>query len=142
MEPVKILFSRRAWRAVRLLLVVLLPLHAGLAQAAMVRAPHAPDFMAQSIAGAHSMAEAHPMPAADSMADAMPCHDASPPVSDPSPHHEGGCCDTGACHCAVAAALPMLLPTITPQPGSRAAPFPFLAVPAAALPPDLRPPIA
>lgn len=126
METVKSCFSRARWKTLRLVLAVMLPLHAGLAQAAMVMAPHATVAVE-----------------AQSMADEMPCHheaSSAPTPDQPSPH-QSGCCDAGACHCAAACAMAVIINRITPEPGISASPFPSLAVPAAAHPPDLRPPI-
>lgn len=116
---------------VRLLLAVLLPLHAGLAQAMMV-AP-APAAVQEPAAMAEPVAQA----------EEMPCHHeaASPTKTDQSPHSDDGCCEPGSCHCAVACALPGVVARIAPQPPTRAAPFSPLSVPIGARPPDLRPPI-
>jgi hypothetical protein len=120
------MFAKARWNWLRLVLVVLLPLHVGFAQAAMVM-------------------PVHETPAAEvvSTSDGMPCHHAEPsPAPDHSSGHEAGCCDAGSCHCASACGLPVTIARIASHAGFILPPFSFLSVPSTARPPDLRPPIS
>jgi hypothetical protein len=133
---VKAFFGKVRWNWLQLLVATLLPLHAGFAQAAMVMPTRSAD-VAVEVAPQSVASEPVLMP------DGMPCHhDAnSSPTPDHPAQHKGGCCDAGSCHCAAACGLPMAIARIAPQPGFVEPPFAFLSVPAAAHPPDLRPPI-
>jgi hypothetical protein len=124
------------WKRLRLLLAMLLPLHAGFAQAAMVMPGHAASIAME--AQQHLAVDETAL-----MPDGMPCHQQANPSSAPdqSPQHKAGCCDAGNCHCAAACGLPCTPARIAPQPGFIVPPFSFLSVPSAARPPDLRPPI-
>jgi hypothetical protein len=120
----------------RLALAVLLPLHAGFAQAAMVLPVEAVGVAAEAV---------QQMSVGDAalMSDGMPCHQLAKasPVPDHSSQHEDGCCKTGSCHCVAACGLPFTIARIAPQPGLIVSPFRNLSVPAGSPPPDLRPPI-
>ncbi len=130
-------------------LLALLPLHAGFAQAAMVVAPASAAGMAHA-----GMAPVQPAVAPEGagempMADGMPCHHeaaASQPASG-QPHspqhdpHKGACCDTGSCHCVAACGLACAIVRVVAERGLVQPPFSFLSAPAAAHPPDPRPPI-
>lgn len=135
----KALFSNARWKWLRLTLALLLPLHAGVAQAIMVMPAQA------AVTGAHaahesSGGEAVPM----QMADDMPCHEdaGSWPSHDHPAQHKGGCCDAGSCHCTAVCGLAVSLARALPRPGAVESRFSSLPHPAAATPPDLRPPIA
>ena len=115
-----------------MLLAVLLPLPAGLAQATMVMP------MAAEVVGAtlHADEGDHAQ-----MADGMPCHEeAVPATPDHSPHHDG-CCDLGNCHCVAACGLTLSAVRVTVQRLMFEPPALLLSVWATAHPPDLRPPI-
>jgi hypothetical protein len=134
---VKAFFGKVRWNWLRLVVATLLPLHAGFAQAAMVMTAQPAEVAVEAAAQ---------LTAADPtlMSDGMPCHHEAQSL--PAPHdpaqHKDGCCDAGSCHCAVACALPITIARIGMQAGFIEPPFAFLSVPAAAHPPDLRPPIS
>jgi len=132
----KSVFRNARWKWLRLMLVVLLPLHTGFAQAAMVMPGPAAEVAAH--VGQHpSAADAQLMP------DGLPCHHLteSAPSPDHSSGHKVGCCDAGSCHCPATCGLSFMVARIRPQPALITSPFTYLSVPAAARPPDLRPPI-
>lgn len=116
------------WKWLRLVLALLLPLHAGFAQAAMTLPAQAAGETVQT---------------SQQLSDSMPCHEQvePSPAPDHSSQHEDGCCKTGSCHCAAACGLPVTIARIAPQPGFIVSTFRYLSVPAASRPPDLRPPI-
>lgn len=125
------------WKGLQLVLAMLLSLHAGFAQAAMVMPVQGADIATD--AGQHLSAADPAM-----MADGMPCHHPaeSAPAPDHSSGHTGNCCDAGSCHCVAAFGLSFAIARIASQPGSIVPSFTCLSAPAAARPPDLRPPIA
>ncbi|MFO1503575.1 MAG: hypothetical protein U1F39_07135 [Steroidobacteraceae bacterium] len=130
----KSLFARMRCNGLQLMLALLLPLHAGLAQAVTVM----PAPAAVTVTVQHAEAGDEVL-----MPDGMPCHHEvqSLPAPDKSTPHKGGCCATGDCHCAVACGLPLAIVRISPQPESMVLMLSHLAVPADSRPPDLRPPI-
>jgi hypothetical protein len=133
---VKAFFGKVRWNWLRLVVATLLPLHAGFAQAAMVMPTQSADVAAE-VATQSAASEPGLMP------DGMPCHNdaRSSPAPDHPAQHKGTCCDAGSCHCAAACGLPFAVARIALQVGFVEPPFAFLSVPAAAHPPDLRPPI-
>ncbi len=125
------------WKWLRLVLAVLLPLHAGFAQAAMVMPANSASTMEAPQQPGASASESTLMP------DGMPCHHQakSSPAPDHLPQHQGDCCDAGSCHCVAVCGLSLTIARIAPQPGFTVPPFFHISVPATARPPDLRPPI-
>jgi hypothetical protein len=125
--------ARLKW--LRLMLAVLLPLHAGFAQAAMVMPAEAASVAVEV---------AQPLSADDAaMMSGMPCHTEaeSAPAPDHDRSHDDGCCKTGSCHCAAACGLPFAVLRLAPQPGQAVTPCADLPAPTITRPPDLRPPI-